>query len=134
MSMGDNPYAPPKTDIRAVGVLSGKREDVLAVAKAQRAILICILVYFVALIAQFALPANLRIIVALSVLGVGIVATVFVFMLATRVYGTGLGIVFAILTFVPCVGLLMLLVINSKATNILRANGYTVGFLGAKIP
>lgn len=51
--------------------------------------------------------------------------------------GTGMGDSTAIkalcvvLMFIPVVGLIMLLVLNSRATNRLRAAGYRVGFLGA---
>jgi hypothetical protein len=38
-----------------------------------------------------------------------------------------------ILTIIPLVGLIVLLVINSKATSALRASGVRVGFLGANL-
>lgn len=46
-------------------------------------------------------------------------------------YGTGTKVVLVILMFVPLVGLITLLVLNSKATNRLREAGYKVGLLGA---
>lgn len=60
-----------------------------------------------------------------------IVATVFVFLLSIKVYGTGLGIVLGVLTLIPCVGLIVLLVVNGKATSVLSRNGIRVGLLGA---
>jgi hypothetical protein len=62
-----------------------------------------------------------------------IAGLVFVFLLSTKVYGTGLGILFAILTVLPCLGILVLLMINSKATTVLRQNGHKVGLLGADL-
>jgi hypothetical protein len=85
----------------------------------------------VAVIGQFAIPPAQRPILAVVIIGVGLVATVFVFMLAMKVYSTWLGVLLGILTIVPCINLLVLLAINTKATNILRQNGYKVGLLGA---
>jgi len=41
-------------------------------------------------------------------------------------------IVLGVLSLVPLIGLLVLLVVNGKATNILRQNDIKVGLLGAK--
>jgi hypothetical protein len=43
------------------------------------------------------------------------------------------GIACGLLALIPCIGLLTLLIINSKATGILRQNGIRVGFLGADL-
>ena len=51
-----------------------------------------------------------------------------------QLYGKSPGIVFGILTLVPLVGLIVLLVVNAKATSVLRENGLEVGLLGAKVP
>lgn len=56
---------------------------------------------------------------------------VFILMLATRLYGTGTGVVLGVLTLVPLVGLIILLVVNAKATGILKKHGIKVGLLGA---
>lgn len=129
--MTDNPYEAPRTSTAAVGVLSGTREDLRSVAKSQKGILVCILIYLVAVFGQFALPPGIRSLVGFAVLIVGLAGAVFVFMLAIKVYGTALGIVLGILSLVPLVGLLILLVVNGKATGILKQNGIKVGLLGA---
>jgi hypothetical protein len=130
-----NPYqSPPPYEYQpAIGVKSGSREDLKAVAQYQKGILVCILIYLVAVIGQFAIPPNLRILVALSIVAVGIAGTVFVFLLAMKVYSTGLGIFLGLLTVLPCVGLIVLLAVNGKATRILRENGIRVGLLGADL-
>lgn len=133
MNESDNPYQSPQAEVKAVGVRSGLREDVRSVAVYQKGILVCILIYLVAVFLQLAVPPEVRIILALGVLCVGLVATVFVFLLATKVYSTGLGILLGLLTLVPCLGLLVLLIINAKATGILRQNGLKVGLLGANL-
>ncbi len=107
------------------------REDLRAVARSQRAILLCILIYFVALVAQFPLPATLRGALGVAALVVSLVATYFVFQLAIRLYNAGVGVLLAVLTLIPCVGLIVLLIINGKATALLTSNGIQVGMLGA---
>jgi len=131
--MNENPYQSPSVESRVVGVKSGSREDLRSVAKSQKGILVCILVYLVAVGAQFAMPPELRLLLGLGVLVVGIAGTVFVFLLATKVYGTGVGVLLGILAMIPCIGLLVLLVVNGKATAILKQNGIKVGLLGANL-
>jgi len=131
--MSENPYQAPLADVQVVGVKSGKPEDVRAVAVCQKGILICLLIQLIGTISQFAIPADMRPILLLALLPVSIVGLVFVFRLSTRVYSTGVGILLAILTILPCFGLLVLLIVNGKATTILRQNGHKVGLLGADL-
>ena len=111
----------------------GDSEDVRAIAKFQKGIIICILLQLLILGLQIAIPPQMRPLLGLAFLCASIVSTVFVFLLAMKVYSTGLGIFLGILTLVPCVGLLVLLVVNSKATGVLKDNGIKVGLLGAKL-
>ena len=127
-----NPYQAPNVPNRAVGVLSGRREDVLSVAKYQKGVIFCILFNIISVIAVIMLPSQFKVLGSLSFWAVGIVQMVFVFLLSTKVFGMGLGILFGILALIPCIGLIVLLVINNKATTILKQNGFQVGLLGAK--
>jgi hypothetical protein len=77
------------------------------------------------------LPPGLQILLYIASGVLSIAGTVFVFMLAMKVYSTGLGIVLGLLTLIPCVGLIVLLIVNGKATSVLQANGISVGLLGA---
>jgi hypothetical protein len=140
MSLPGNPYEAPRADLRAVGVRSGQRADVRQVAVAQKAILICILIQIANIVFQLAvvfgkLPVPQAVLLGCSVVSLvsGVVSAVFVFIMAIRVYSTGLGILFGILALIPCVGLIVLLMVNGKATKILQANGYKVGLLGADL-
>lgn len=131
------PHAPPPPPPLAaptpLNYAPPARNDLREIAKRQRAIMICILVYIIAVIAQFILPPELRIIVSIAILAVMVTATVFVFMLAIALYSTGVGIVLGILTMVPLVGLIVLLIVNGKATNVLREHGIQVGLMGARL-
>jgi hypothetical protein len=140
--MDQNPYQAPAADLQpVVGVLSGKREDVRAVAVYQKGVLVSILVCFLAMGGQGIMTAALAppqyspaalLFTVLYFVG-AFAGLVFVFLLATRVYGIILGLLLGILTFLPCVGLVVLLVVNGKATSVLRQNGFRVGLLGARL-
>lgn len=99
------------------------------VASGQKLIIYAILVNFltVGLMAVFGDIAGL----------VGIVAIVMSFVGMFRLtgglgYSTAAKIFLLILLVVPLVGLITLLVLNSRATKALRAAGYKVGLLGAR--
>ena len=106
------------------------REVLRGIAKSQKGIIVCILISFCLVPVLFLAPEDVRIVPALALIPLNIAATVFVFLLATKVYSTATGVVLGILTFIPCIGLLVLLAINGKATTILKENGIPVGFLG----
>jgi len=127
----DNPYQPPIAEAQVVGILSNRREDLRAVATYQRGIIVCILIYLIFVCLQFGIPPEFRFVLGLVLLPLGIVGTVLVFLLSTKVYGVGIGIGLGILTLIPCIGLIVLLMINGKATAILRQNGIRVGLMGA---
>lgn len=130
--MSENPFQPPaEQSQKAVGVLSGDREDLKKVAVYQKGIMICILIYLLAVITQFLLPAEMRVFLQLAVLIVGIVGMVFVFLMSTQIYGVVLGIFLGLATLIPCIGLLVLLMVNGSATRILKENGIRVGLMGA---
>ena len=93
--MSYNPFEAPATNSRVVGIVSGSREDLLKVAKYQKGILVCILVYILAVAGQFALPPQIRPLVGLGVLVVGLIAAIFTILLAMKTHGTGLGIILA---------------------------------------
>lgn len=131
--MSYNPFEAPDSSVRVVGIISGSREDLVKVAKYQKGILVCILIYIVAVAGQFALPPELRPLVGLGVLAVGLIAAVLTILLAMKTHGTLLGIILGLLCIVPIVGLLILLVVNQKATTVLQCNGIKVGLLGADL-
>ena len=61
----------------------------------------------------------------------GLAATVFAFLLTMKISNVGMAILVLVLSFVPCVGLIALLVVSGMATKRLRNAGIDVGFLGA---
>jgi hypothetical protein len=133
MTTEENPYAPPKTSDWAVGVRSGRREDLRTVALAQKAIIVCILLNISAVLCIFLLPREWLALVVAGVLVLIVAQMVSVVTLAIKVYNVGTGIIYGIGTMVPYIGLILLLVINNKATKVLRENGHHVGFFGADL-
>ena len=99
------------------------------VASGQKLIIYAILVQFltIGLQAAFGDIAGLVAIVAV------IMSLVGMFRLASGLgSSTGVKILLVILLLVPLVGLMTLLVLNSRATKALRNAGYKVGLLGAR--
>jgi hypothetical protein len=54
-------------------------------------------------------------------------------LLAIKVYSPRFVVLLAILMLIPGIGLVVLLVVNGKATRILEQNGIRVGLLGANL-
>jgi hypothetical protein len=133
MAKEENPYAPPKISERALGINSGRREDLKTVAVAQKSIIVCILLYLCLIVARFFVPYQYNLYLLICLLVVGLISTVSVFVLAMKVYSVVQGFLVGILTMVPCLGLLLLLLVNQKATRILKDNGHEVGLLGADL-
>jgi hypothetical protein len=110
------------------------RDDLRAVATRQKVIIICLSLYVaLALLALF-VPTNIATMIGAFTGVIIIVATVYVFLLATRLYGTAFGILLGILTLLPLIGIIVLLIVNARAIAVLRAAGVEVGFFGVKQP
>lgn len=139
----ENPYQAPATDLSApaVGVLSGRREDLRSIAIYQRGLIACIGMYLVTLILLVAIPAiggeAMPAILSMVVTGVmivtGIVGAVFVILLAMKTDGIIFGLILGVATIFPCLGLIILASINGRATRTLKRNGISVGFFGARM-
>lgn len=121
--MSQSPQTPPPVETPGM-----PRENLRAIATRQKGVLVCLLVYIVAVVARLLLhqPA-LGYVVGVA----GVASSVFVFMLAIRLYGTGVGVLLGVLTLVPLLGLIVLLIVNGKATSTLKSHGIAVGILGA---
>lgn len=119
-----NPYAPPQAEVEQHVVDAG----IERVASAQKLIIYSILAYFAAMAVR-ALLGPIGLVVLLGALLMGIVGT---FRLCSSLgYSLPAKVILMVLMFVPLVSVLVLLVLNRKATERLRAAGYRVGLLGA---
>lgn len=133
MSDNPNPYQTP--DSQPLG--PAQQQQVLEIAKAQRFVCVIILVAIICTIGAMALQqvgdAAPLIILPIQVL-VSVGQVVGMYRLGRTVYeSVGSGIGMALLAFIPCIGLLALLIVNGKATKILQAHGFRVGLMGADL-
>lgn len=109
------------------------RATLRGIAGNQKVIIAFIAIYLGLVVVQFAIPPETRIFLAIVAVPVLLIDAVFVFLLATKVYTTATGVILGVLTLIPCIGLIVLLIINGKATSILKANGIHVGLFGASM-
>ncbi|MFW6146717.1 MAG: hypothetical protein ACOC7R_05225 [Planctomycetota bacterium] len=112
-----------------------RHEDLKAIAGRQRVIVLCFLIYLLGIVANIPLSVmatEAGRFMRMMVLVAAVVATVLVFLLARKIHNTALGVLLGILTLVPVVGLIVIMIVNLQATNILQAHGVKVGLMGAK--
>ncbi len=141
--MSTNPYQTPQlaTEPNPTYGPGSDREKLRRVAKYQKWVIYALLVNIVMNIALNAVAMSAQqpgagslliflgvLFVALIIAGITMVA---VFMLANEVYSAAGGVLCAILMLIPCVSLITLLVLNSRATTVLQQGGVKVGFMGA---
>jgi len=122
-----NPYSPPGAKVDDVD--SGVDiERLNRVASGQRLVIFALLASIVAV----ALQAVIGEIAVVFSLAASIVAIIGIVRLAGGLGSSGLARFFyAVVMLVPLVNLIVMLILNSRATRALRAGGYRVGFLGA---
>lgn len=120
-----NPYEAPHADIAEPVV---KDAGIEQVASAQKLIIYSILGYFVAMAVR-AMLGPVGVLVALAALVMALIGT---YRLCSGLgYSMPVRVLLLVLMFVPLLSLIVLLVLNGRATARLRAAGYRVGLLGA---
>lgn len=122
----DNPYQASHSNTPA-----SPSPETVRIASAQKLVIYAILCYLGTLIGQILLgPAALFLLLAAVVLSfVGSIRLARCFG-----YGVAATILFILGLFIPLLGLILLLRLNSKATEHLKQAGYKVGLLGASLP
>lgn len=125
--MSENPYNAPESNIR---VKPDDDEEVQKVISGQKLILYAILLNIGAniLAARIPLIGVVAFLVAavMAVTGLAKVCTGLRYHIAAIVF-------FCLMMFVPLLNLVVLLMINHKATARIREAGYEVGLMGAKV-
>lgn len=120
-----NPYDAPSSN-PSTAAADGK--NIEQIASGQKMIIFGILCYFAAIALQFVV-GPIAGLLGLATLILGIIGIVR--MGAGFGYSTLSKILLGVSMIIPLVGLIVLLVLNSKATAALRQAGYKVGLLGA---
>lgn len=131
---------PPPPPPEAMKSLANQynRAELRAIASQQKFIMGCITVQLILhfgsiVVRQDAEMVNWEYPIVFTILAASVAAAVFAFILSIKLFGTATGVLLGILTLIPCIGLLSLLVINSKATQTLKDHGIRVSLLGAKL-
>lgn len=110
--------------------VTGPDKSLYAIALNQRKLLVCFSILIICNLAQFALatvpPTGL--IFTVGGLVTMVFSIIYMYRLARALQMAA--ILYAILMIVPCIGLLVLLLVVSRATSALRAGGVRVGFFG----
>ena len=128
------------------GGKSSKKKSLRTVAVYQKSLIICLLnldnrkywfdrfpVDIRAYSARIGRLAVLVLIGFVSLEAPGCAGIVFAAMLANKLYNVAGAIFVGILSAIPCINLITWMVVNGKATRMLRDKGITVGFLGADL-
>ncbi|WP_254510856.1 hypothetical protein [Anatilimnocola floriformis] len=142
MSQGPvNPYAspPPDNSFQINTSVGHDRAKLREIATAQVFLMQVLLAAIVGgilarVIATYA-QGNIVIIAAAVVLqlAISVLQSFAMFRLGKSLYSIGGAIGMAIISFVPCLGLLFMLIANQTATGKLNRAGIKVGFLGADL-
>ena len=127
------PAQPPLSPPLTLDYSKPVRNDLREIALRQRGIMWCIVGYIAVLVFAIFVPAVPKLILSVALLAVIITTAVLAFMLSLALYSTAFGIVLGMLASIPYGGIFPLLVINSKATRVLRAGGIRVGLMGANL-
>ena len=128
-----NPFRPPVAE-PAPAPAATASADLRAIAVNQKGVLWCILGGFAAgVTATVMKDSPLAIFAGLAYIGVVIASVVYVYRLAAALHGTTAGVVLALLTLVPCLGLVVLLVLSQQAIGRLQTAGIKVGLMGADL-
>ena len=101
-------------------------QRILDIAQNQKYVIYVILAQFVALVVSAISP----LLGGILILATLVLQLLFVFKLCMATFAKESGVILGILSLVPILGLLVLLIVNSAATKILKSNGIPVGFLG----
>ena len=122
------PAPPPPPPPTAAPASTNAIEEV---AEGQRLVIYAILVNILSVaLAQLVDP-----LLGLVGLGAAVLAIIGLLRLAGGMgWSTGIKILLIIVVFLPLLSLVMLLMVNARATERLKAAGYKVGLLGAKKP
>jgi len=125
--MNENPFIAPKAVVADPG---GGLINTQEVARAQRALLLCVLASLIgnAIFKSSSLPASVRLPVALFVAAFSIWC-VYRLCMALMISAW----IWVLAMFIPLVNLICLVVLNQKATTHLKQQGIIVGLLGAKV-
>ena len=132
--MSQNPYQTPLAESNFTGD-GAKREQLRSVARYQQwviyALLVNIILNVLAMTVRTPDQPVVPLIIGVCAIGIAIFTAVAIFLLSRALGHPVSGAFRALLMFVPCISLIVLLMTNQQATTFLTQNGVKVGFMGA---
>lgn len=135
--MDQPPAMPPLPPVIPINLPSPKeahREQLQRVALRQRRLIYVFLANLVCMILPItgaALQQPLLVLLWLPLyLTLVVLSALAIFFLAQEVYSTAVAVVSVVCMILPCVSIIVLLMVNQKATTYLQQHGVKVGFLG----
>lgn len=135
----NNIYNAPKAEVKE-SINREELEKVLTVANRQRSLLLTFAAYMITIGVSTALNANQPInsVYYSTILGILLIilmlaVIVFTFRLVSQVYGIIFGIIMILLSVVPIINLLVILAASSRASKLIKKNGFKIGIAGANI-
>ncbi|GAB4200815.1 MAG: hypothetical protein Tsb002_37140 [Wenzhouxiangellaceae bacterium] len=128
----NNPYQTPAAKLEtADAVLTSETIDqVVRVARRQRAVVIAILVYILVVIINLFSPPAVSQWLVWPTLVIGLVIFIVAARLYWAVYNKIAAVAIILLSLIPLLNLLFMASASSRATRLLREHGLHVGFLG----
>ena len=109
------------------------QEKIKRVAMYQKGVLVCLLLQLMAIAGALAGPMAIQALLGYGLIVLFFAGAVFVLLLAMICYGTSTGVVAGIVALIPCIGVIVLLIVNNSATKLLKKEGIRVGLLGADL-
>jgi hypothetical protein len=140
--MDEIPYSSPEDPSPVVGWDSTKFSpstlaEIRQIALLQKGVILAIAAQIGLIVASQVASPEFRPVLALAFMGVAITTVICTWLLAITLYGMGIGVLMAIATGIPCIGIFFLVTLNGRATEELKECGVPVHFFGvpwASIP
>jgi hypothetical protein len=124
----------PVREFRYIKLASSKDKVMLKkIAVSQKVIGVCIFLFLVMLVSRFMVPPRIYTIMVYGSWVLNTVGYVHLILLSARLYNDRVAVLNAILFWVPILGIVALLVTNSRATKTLKASGLDVGVTGVAL-
>lgn len=108
-------------------------DNVLSVAERQRWLLGVFFSFYILAMASSQIPAELDLVVLVLRLVLWVGMVVVMARLASKLYSLGLTITFSVLTLIPLLNLIAMLIVNQKASALIKDAGFKVGLGGADV-
>ena len=127
-----NIYETPKAEL-SIEKGSDGSDEILVIAKRQKALLYTLLVYLLVSGASGGVNPEIKPLLQLVAIPVMIAIVIFTARLCLKLYGKAGAIFMIVLSIIPLVNLIIILIANSKANKLIKSKGFKVGLVGANI-